>query len=59
MNPDATETVTLSAELMALAYAPYYRILAAGYSSLAEFCDTHGWDLTVKQTYAILEREGH
>jgi hypothetical protein len=43
---------------MAMAFAPYWRIRAAGYTSLADFCDTHGWDLTVKETYAILEREG-
>jgi hypothetical protein len=38
-------------------FEPWERMRAAGYQTVSEFFDRHGWHLTVREIREILDRE--
>ena len=47
----------LTAKQLILAFEPVGRMKKAGYKTVAEFFNKHGWHLTVREIREILDRE--
>ena len=47
----------LTAQELMKAFEPWDRLHAAGYRTVSEFFDRHGWHLTVREVREILDRE--
>jgi hypothetical protein len=47
----------LTAQELINALEPWEHVRAAGYRTMGEFFDRHGWHLTVREIQKILDRE--